>query len=176
MRKPIYVRALTTTEQQTLHTGLRSSDVFVVRRCQIVLASARGQHARIIAEALGCDDQTVRNAIQAFNAQGVTAVHRRSSAPHRRPHAVFTPARRAQLQALLHQSPRTFGHPTSVWTLELAAEVEYATGLLPRRVSGEAIRQALARRKVRWKRAKHWITSPDPAYARKKNSAIGSSA
>jgi hypothetical protein len=66
---------------------------------------------------------------------------------------------------LLHQSPRTFGKPTSVWTLDLAAEVAYATGILPRRVSGEAIRQTLARCKVRWKRAKHWITSPDPAYA-----------
>ena len=26
---------------------------------------------------------------------------------------------------------------------------------------------------VSWKRAKHWITSPDPAYARKKNGATG---
>ena len=38
-------------------------------------------------------------------------------------------------------------------------------------VSGETIRTALAQLKVRWQRAKHWITSPDPAYARKKNSA-----
>ena len=82
-------------------------------------------------------------------------MRRRSSAPHQTPHAVFTPARRAQLRALLHQSPRTFGKPTSVWTLELAAEVAYATGLTPRRVSGETIRQALAQLKTRWKRAKH---------------------
>ena len=26
---------------------------------------------------------------------------------------------------------------------------------------------------VGWKRAKHWITSPDPAYARKKARATG---
>ena len=176
MRNPIYVRSLTASEQQTLHEGCRASDAFVLRRCQILLASARGQQARLIAEALGCDDQTVRNAIQAFHARGLAAVQRRSAAPHQTPHAVFTPARRAQLQALLHQSPRTFGHPTSVWTLDLVAEVAYATGMLPRRVSGEAIRTALARLHVRWKRAKHWITSPDPAYARKKNSVTGSSA
>jgi transposase len=175
MRKPIYVRPLTATEQHTLQEGLRSSNAFMLRRCQILLASARGQHARVIAESLGCDDQTVRNAIQAFNARGLAAAQRRSSAPHQTPHAIFTPARREQLQALLHQSPRTFGKPTSVWTLDLAAEVAHATGILPRRVSGEAIRQALARLKVRWKRAKHWITSPDPAYTRKKNSATGSS-
>ena len=65
---------------------------------------------------------------------------------------------------------RTFGHPTSLWTLPLAAEVAYVTGLLPRQVSGEAIRLALRRLGVSWRRAKRWITSPDPAYSRKKNS------
>jgi hypothetical protein len=35
-------------------------------------------------------------------------------------------------------------------------------------VTGETIRQALRRLGVGWKRAKAWITSPDPAYLRKK--------
>ncbi len=173
MRPPIYVRPLTDAERRTLDAGLRSSDAFVLRRCQIVLASARGEHARLIADALGCDDQTVRNAIHAFNARGLAALTPGSSAPQQTPHAVFDAPRRAQLRALLHQSPRTFGKPTSVWTLDLAAEVAYAEGITPRQVSGETIRNALAQLKVRWKRAKHWITSPDPAYARKKNSASG---
>ena len=172
MRKPLYIRSLTEGDQHTLQEGLRSPDAFVLRRCQILLASTRGQTARIIAEALGCDDQTVRNAIQAFNAQGLAALPRRSSAPHHVPHAVVTSTRSEHLRALLHHSPRLFGQPTSVWTLDLAAEVAAATGILPRRVSGETIRQALARLQTRWKRAKHWITSPDPAYARKKNNAI----
>jgi hypothetical protein len=55
-----------------------------------------------------------------------------------------------------------------VWTLELAAEVSFAQGLTRRRVSDETIRAAMAQLGVRWKRAKHWITSPDPAYLRKK--------
>jgi hypothetical protein len=37
-----------------------------------------------------------------------------------------------------------------------------------RPISGETIRNALALLGVRWKRAKHWITSPDPDYVRKK--------
>ena len=74
---------------------------------------------------------------------------------------------------MLHQSPRTFGKPTSVWTLPLVAEVAAAEGITPRAGSGEAIRRALARLGVRWKRAKYWITSPDPAYIRKKNGATG---
>jgi hypothetical protein len=77
------------------------------------------------------------------------------------------------LRALLHQSPRTFGKPTSRWTLQLAAEVSFAQGLTPRLVSDEAIRVALRRLGVAWKRAKHWITSPDPAYLRKKKDATG---
>jgi hypothetical protein len=55
--------------------------------------------------------------------------------------------------------------------LPLAAEVAYAEGITPRQVSGEAIRLALQRLGVSWRRAKRWITSPDPAYAREKNSA-----
>ena len=35
-------------------------------------------------------------------------------------------------------------------------------------MSDETIRQAILRLGVRWKRAKQWITSPDPEYARKK--------
>jgi transposase len=84
---------------------------------------------------------------------------------------VFT-AVAQRLQAVLHQSPRTFGHPTSLWTLELAAEVSFAHGLTSQRVSREAIRTALRRLGVSWQRAKHWITSPDPAYARKKKPGI----
>jgi transposase len=173
MRKPIYIRPLTEDEHQTLHEGLRSSNVFVLRRCQILLASARGQTARVIGETLGCDDQTVRNVLHTFNAQGLAALARRSSAPQRTPHAAFDPPRREQLRALLHQSPRTFGYPTSLWTLALAAQVAYAAGLTHRPISGESIRRALARLGVRWQRAKHWITSPDPAYIRKKNAATG---
>jgi hypothetical protein len=75
-----------------------------------------------------------------------------------------------RLQGLLHQSPRVFGKATSVWTLELAAEVSFAQGLTRWRVSDETIRAAMAQLGVRWKRAKHWITSPDPAYLRKKSS------
>ena len=103
----------------------------------------------------------------------MSALQPKSSRPHRT-QAVFDTGRRERLRTLLHQSPRTFGKPTSVWTLALAAEVSCAQGLTPRQVSGEAIRLALKQLGVCWKRAKHWITSPDPAYLRKKNGATAS--
>jgi hypothetical protein len=74
---------------------------------------------------------------------------------------------------MLHQSPRVLGKPTSVWTLELAATVSCERGLTDGRVSGETVRATLARLGVRWKRAKRWITSPDPQYVRKKTPVTG---
>jgi hypothetical protein len=71
----------------------------------------------------------------------------------------------------MHQSPRTYGKQTSVWTLALAAQVCQELGLTERQVSIETIRLALKRLGVGWQRAKHWITSPDPDYARKKTGA-----
>jgi hypothetical protein len=77
------------------------------------------------------------------------------------------------LRALLHERPRAFGKPRSTWTLHLAAEVCRERGLTPYQVSIETVRQALKRLGVHWRRAKRWITSPDPQYALNKSSATG---
>jgi transposase len=170
MRTPVFVRPLTDTERDTLTAGLRSSDAFTLRRCQILLASMRGERVPQIAAHLGCDDQTVRNAIHAFNCSGLDVLSEGSSRPHRIAAAFDAPAAE-RLRALLHQSPRAFGKPTSVWTLDLAAAVCAAEGITAERVTGETIRVTLKRLGVGWQRAKQWITSPDPAYARKQGDA-----
>jgi transposase len=167
MRRPIFVRELTKPERDRLEGGLHSKDLYVLRRCQILLASARGEWVPRIAATLGCTDQTVRNVIRECERAGLDAcLTRRSSRPHTI-HAKVDAVAADQIRAMLHQSPRTFGHPTSVWTMELAAEVAFTEGITTERVSGETIR-AILRLNVRWKRAKQWITSPDPEYARKK--------
>jgi transposase len=172
MRKPIFVRELSEEEKQGLKAGVRSSDPFTVRRSQIILASTRGEWVPRIAEMLGCNDQTVRNVIVAFNERGLSALRMGSRRP-KTVEAIFTGERAEQLRAMLHRSPREFGKETSVWTLKLAAEVSFVEGLTPRLVSDDCIRLALKRLKVSWKRAKHWITSPDPEYVRKKSLATG---
>jgi len=143
MLPPTYVRTLTAEEQQHLTAGLRSPEAFVLRRCQIVLASARRERAPQIARSLGCSDQCVRNTLQAFNAHGLGALARGSTRPK-----------------------------TSLWTLPLAAKISFEQGLTREAVSGETLRATLARLGVKWKRAKQWITSPDPAYERKKGHGI----
>jgi len=172
MRKPIFVRSLTETERKQLEVGLHSSDAFVLRRCQIVLASARKQRAPAIARQVGCDDETVRDVLRAFNVRGLDALKRASTRPHTI-EVAFPPTQAERLREMLHQSPRVLGKPTSVWTLELAAAVSCERGLTDGRVSGETVRATLARLGVRWKRAKRWITSPDPEYVRKKARVTG---
>jgi transposase len=176
MKRPIFVRSLTDTEREELEAGLRSSDAFVMRRCQILLASAKGEQVPRIALNLSCNDQTVRNAIKAFNERGTQCLNRGSSRP-RTVHTSFDDEGVLGLRELLHHSPRVFGKPTSLWTLEMAAEVSFEQGLTSRltsqRVSGETIRATLARLGMRWQRAKQWINSPDPGYARKKRTGTG---
>jgi transposase len=164
------VRPLTADERATLETGLRSTSACTVRRCQILLASAAGQSTPTIACHLHCPDQSVRNAIHTFQQRGLAALQPPSSRPHTLS-IIFDAGTCESLRALLHQSPRTFGQPTSRWTRTRAAEVSFAQGLTPRLVSDDTMRLALRRWGVAWKRAKHWITSPDPAYRRKKNGA-----
>ena len=171
MRPPIVVRDLTEEERGRLEEGLRAADAFVVRRCQMLLASDRGEWVPRIAEMLGCNDQTVRNVLREFERDGLDACLKPGSSRPHTIHAKVDEVGREQIRALLHQSPRTFGKPTSVWTMELAAEVSFAEGITAELVSGETIRQAILHLGVRWTRAKQWITSPDPEYARKKVNA-----
>jgi transposase len=170
MKAPLFVRPLTDAERRQVAAGLRSADAFVLRRCQILLASSRGDTARRIGQTLGCSDQAVRNAIRAFNRRGLTALQRRPSRPQTiRP--AFDAAGAERLRELLHRRPRDFGHPTSLWTLPLAAEVSAAEGLTAGPVSGETVRATLNRLGVRWQRAKQWLRSPDPTDAQKNGGA-----
>lgn len=172
MSTPIHVRALTDDERVAVEDGLRSSDASILRRCQIVLASARGETAQRIALALGCSEQWARTVVHAFNADGVAGLQPRS----RRPHTIrvaFDADGCERLRDMLHRSPRDFGKPTSIWTLSLVAEVCAEEGMTDTCVSHETIRQTLARLDLRWQRAKDWIASPDPAYAKKNGGAIG---
>ena len=170
MKPPLFVRTLTEDEWAALRAGLRSPDAFTLRRCQVLMASAEGLRPAQVAARFGCASQSVRNAIRAFGAEGIDCLREKSHRPGSvRPELDDDACQR--LRALLHRSPRDFGKATSLWTLALAAEVAFAEGVAARLVSDETIRQALIRLGVGWKRAKTWITSPDPAYLRKKGRA-----
>src|SRR5919199_1052496 len=110
--RPLYVRPLTDAERRSLEDSLRSPDAFVLRRAQIVLASAAGERVGQIAPRVGFSGQAVRDVIHSFNRRGLGILTRGSHHPGVVVSAFDTP-RAQELRALLHQSPRTFGKATS---------------------------------------------------------------
>src|SRR5260370_18322236 len=142
MKPPLFVRPLAEAERAVLRHGLRSPDAFTVRRCQILLHTEQGQRPAQIAAAWACGTQTVRDALRAFAVRGLACVHAQSKTPKTIPTA-WPKERDEDLRALLHQSPRNFGKPTSLWTLPLTAQVCYEKASPPRVLSGETIRLAL---------------------------------
>lgn len=172
MKVPIFVRPLSSSEHEALEAGLRSKNAFSLRRCQILLASAAGQKPSVIAKQLSCASQTVRNVIHDFEARGLACLEAGSNVPLS-VEPVLTAEKREQVQAILHQSPRNFGKPSSVWTLKLLAEVCQEQGLSDTVLSVPTLLDAVVRLGASWKRAKHWIVSPDPAYELKKSNETG---
>lgn len=171
MKKPVFVRELTLEEQEQLEAGLRSKSAFTLKRCQILRASANKQTVQQIVERFGFAQQTVRHVLHAFNARGLDALEERSHAPLT-VQPVLTEDKREHLYTILHHCPRTYNKNRSTWTLKLLAEVACEQGLSEQVLSEPTLLDAVKRLGVSWKRAKHWISSPDPAYTRKKTVVI----
>ena len=104
---------------------------------------------------------------------GCVALHPADSTPKPVPRAVFNDQHRTQVRDLLHQRPRSFGEPTSIWTLALAAKVADAQGITPHLVSDNTIRVTLKALNDSWQRAKHGISRPDPASMGKTSNVTG---
>jgi hypothetical protein len=168
MKPPRYIRHIPDEERAALATGLRSQDAFTMRRCQILLASAKRQKPAGIAKTLHGVPPTVRNVLHACNARGLAWVRRGSNVPLGG-EPVLNAEKREQVRAIWHQSPRPFGQPASVWTLKRLAPVCDEQGLSDTTLSCPTMLDAIVRLGVRWPRATHWIVSPDPAYERKKH-------
>ena len=168
MKNPLFVRALTPEEQNALEEALASTVSFTLRRAQILRLSSQQRRPQQIAENLGCAVQTVRNAIHAFHEGRLDALEPQAPGP-KNPERIFDPDTSQELLEIAHRSPRDFGKVRSTWSLVTLAEVAFDEGLTQEQVSIETIRQAILALGSSWKRAKNWITSPDPQYALKKS-------
>ena len=70
---------------------------------------------------------------------------------------------------MLHRPPREFGRDSSLWTLEMAAQVSFEQGLVEMRISAETIRATLARLLgVRWQREPNAGSPPRIPYTKEK--------
>lgn len=169
--RPIYVSKLTEKETKALGEGLKSSSAFTVRRCQILLKSAKGEKANQIAHQLHCSDQAVRNTIRAYQQQGLACLQEKSHARHDQQAAVDEQGS-ARLKEIIRLSPRNFDYETSVWTRPMLAEVLHQEGYTRKVVSVSTISATLQRVGISWRRAKQWVRSPDPHYQHRKKDGI----
>ncbi|HEY7414260.1 MAG TPA: helix-turn-helix domain-containing protein [Ktedonobacteraceae bacterium] len=74
MKAPLFIRSLTEDERNRVQAGLRSSEAFELRRCPILLSSARSERAPVIAKHLGGHKQTILTVIHGFNTSGLVVV------------------------------------------------------------------------------------------------------
>jgi len=172
----VQARNLSVEERRELREGLKASAGLVVRRSQAILISAdEGQTPQAIADRLGTNRESIRQLIHAFNARGTACVYPQSTARQDDQRA-FKDDARERLREMIMCSPRDFGQDTSLWTLDLLAEVSYQQGLSDRRVHKDTVSETLKQMGLPWKRAKKHIHSPDPNYAGKKTAGLAQKA
>ncbi len=166
MRAPLEIPIPTTEELEALDKLYRTTkDVRLRTRVQMVLLAGE---QRMIAPAIAAivreDDQTVRNWLRRYLAEGIEGLKDRPmpGAP-----AKITKAYEEQVCAAARRRPRSLGQPYSMWTLQrLADYMAEQTGL---RVSYETVRRVLAAAGIVFSRPQHKISRPDPEYLVKKD-------
>ena len=165
MRKPLEIPAPTAAELEALDQLYRTTkNVRLRTRAQMVLlAGEQRMTAPAIAAIVREDDQTVRNWLKRYLAEGIEGLKDRPmpGAPPK-----ITPAYEEQVLAAVRRRPRSLGQPYSLWTLQrLADYMAEQTGI---RASDETVRQLLKKGEIVLSRPQHKITSPDPDYLLKK--------
>lgn len=171
--KPLYARTLTDEERRALRQNLKSSNGLAVRRAQMILMSADEQlKVAEIGRRVGCHGQAVRQAIHAFQREGLGCLEPKAKG-NPRDRRALDDAARERLRELIRRSPRDLGYEASLWTLELLAQASFEQGLTSTRVTGETIRATLAALGIGWRRVKRFIHSPDGHYTAKKSGATG---
>lgn len=141
-----------------------TKDVRLRTRAQmILLAAEQGMTAPAIAQIVRECDQTVRNWLKRYQAEGIEGL---KDAPIAGAPRKVTPEYVKQLVEVVRLRPRSLGLPFSLWTLaRLADYLAEQTGI---RVEGETVRVYLKEAEIVLSRPQHQISSPDPEYLVKK--------
>lgn len=165
MRKPVEIPAPTAEELEALEKLYRTTkEVRLRTRAQIILlAGEQRMTAPIIAKIVRENDQTVRNWLKRWMAEGIEGLKDRPmpGAPSK-----ITKEYEEQLLFAVRRRPRSLGQPYSMWTLQrLADYMAEQTGV---RASYETVRQVLKTGEIVLSRPQHKISSPDPEYVVKK--------
>ena len=165
MRKPVEIPIPIPEELEALEKLYRTTkEVRLRTRAQIILlAGEQRMTAPAIAKSVRENDQTVRNWLKRWMAEGIEGLKDRPmpGAPSK-----ITKEYEEQLLFVVRQRPRSLEQPYSMWTLQrLADYMAEQTGI---RASYETVRQLLKGGDIVLSRPQHKISSPDPEYLVKK--------
>jgi len=173
--KALYARPPTEEERKQLEAGLKSTIALTVRRCQMIMMSVDERvKVEVIGRRVGRSGQTVRDVLNTFNETGIDGIYAQKVG-RQDDQRTFDDAARERLRAIIVCSPREFGYETSLWTLDLLADVSYEQGLTSHRVHKDTVSETLNQMGLPWKRAKRTIHSPDPNYEGKKTPGLAES-
>lgn len=161
----IRVRTITPEEQEILDRWQRADNIVGYRRARILRLSATGYTCPAIADLLGLHVATVRDTIQRFNEGGIPAITPRPRSGGRPRYYDEAVAETAENLARQGPPPE---EDRATWTLQGLAKAIVDRCAQIEQMSLEAVRRVLASRDTTYRRAKEWLTSPDPAYERKK--------
>jgi len=165
MRKPVEIPVLTVEELEALENLYRTTkEVRLRTRAQmILLAGEQRMTAPAIAKIVRENDQTVRNWLKRWMAEGIEGLKDR---PMPGSPGKVTNEYEEQLLQIVRRRPRSLGQPYSLWTLQRLAD--YMTEQISIRVSDETVRQLLKVGEIVLSRPQHKVSSPDPEYLVKK--------
>jgi transposase len=157
----IYVRSITPEESEILDHWERADDVVGYRRARILRLSEAGWKSEEIANALGLHIETIRQTIKDFNKGGIPAIAPRPRSGGSQP--VYTDEVAEAAETLVRQKP-PLEQDRATWTLVGLSEILAARFDHIATMSHEAVRRLLKQRGITYRRAKEWLSSPDPLY------------
>jgi transposase len=165
MKPPLRLPPLSEEQLKELREVYRTTkDVRLRTRSQMILLAAEpGMTAPAIAQIVQESDQTVRNWLKRYQAEGIEGL---KDAPIPGAPRKVTPEYVQQLVEVVRLRPRSLGLPFSVWTLARLAD--YMAEQRGIRVEAETVRVHLKEAEIVLSRPQHKISSPDPEYLVKK--------
>lgn len=175
MNTRLALRRLTKGERRQLQQRVRDLTLSarVHQRYRIIEALRQGHPPSVVAERVGCHFTVVYDWGHRFNDSGF-ATFERVPNPHGRPPILRAEQLRALVDVAL-SNPAKRGLPFSAWSVPKLADYCRTKHLLPP-VSDEWVRRLLRREGLTAQRVRTWKTSSDPAFDRKKNASVPSTA